>query len=163
VTRRLAARGHDVRVIAARTDADLPDEEVVDGVRLRHVRTAPKGIIHYQRVGFYASRLPWYMLAGRAAPRWLAPWPADAAVEARSPVGGRAVARALRPFGVPWIQDVHSLLGETSAWLRMYGPIGLWGATYERWLTTGRVELSSLVSDSSPLLERMAKRRPDLP
>jgi glycosyltransferase involved in cell wall biosynthesis len=71
--------------------------------------------------------------------------------------------RTVRRAGVPFVQDVHYLLGGPSAWIRMYGPIGLWGATYERLLLDGRITPSALVSDSRPLLDRLRRRRPALP
>jgi glycosyltransferase involved in cell wall biosynthesis len=163
VARRLAERGHDVRVIAARTEPDLPEEQVLDGVRLRYVATAPRAIVRHQRLGFYASRLPWYVVASRAAARWVKAEPVDVAIEDLSPVGAVAVERALRPLGVPLVQDVHYLLGKTGDWVRMYGPIGLWGAAYERALVRGQVTPAALVSDNAPLIERLRGQRPDVP
>jgi glycosyltransferase involved in cell wall biosynthesis len=163
VARRLAARGHDVRIIAARTEPELPLERSLDGVRLRYVATAPLALVRRPRIGFYASRLPWYLVAGRSAARWLADEPADVVVEDLSPVGGWAVDRALRASGVPLVQDVHYLLGNTRDWLRMYGPIGLWGGLYERQLMAGRVRPAALVSDNQPLLQRLVDRLPGIP
>jgi glycosyltransferase involved in cell wall biosynthesis len=163
VARRLAARGHDVRVIAARTEHDLPRERALDGVRLRYVATAPRSLLRSQRFGFYASRLPWYAVAGRAAAAWLRDEPADVVVEDLSPVGGIGVDRALRQFDVAFVQDVHYLLGSTVDWLRMYGPIGLWGGLYEHWLLGGRIRPDALVSDNAPLLARLATRLPTIP
>jgi glycosyltransferase involved in cell wall biosynthesis len=163
VARRLAARGHDVRVIAARTEPDLPSERVLDGVRLRYVATTPRWLAGHERLGFYASRLPWYAVAGLSAARWLRSEAADVVIEDLSPVGGLGVDRAIRPFAVPFVQDVHYLLGGLRPWLRMYGLIGLWGAIYERWLTGGLITPGALVSDNAPLLDRLAARIPNLP
>jgi glycosyltransferase involved in cell wall biosynthesis len=162
VAKRLVALGHDVRVLAARTEPDLPDQRVLDGVCLRYVATAPRRLMRHPRLGFYASRLPWYLVAARAAERWLRTDPVDVVVEDLSPVGAVAVDRTVRKLGIPLVQDVHYLLGGPSAWLRMYGPIGLWGATYERLLVRGLVTPAALVSDSRPLLERVQRLRPDL-
>ncbi len=163
VARRLASRGHDVRVIAARTESELPSQRVLDGVCLRYIATAPRSIIDSARVGFYASRLPWYVVAARAASSWIEREPVDVVIEDLSPVGSVMVDRSMRRLGVPLVQDVHYLLGGPSAWVRMYGPIGLWGATYERWLRSGRVSPAALVSDNRPLLDRLVRRRPDVP
>ena len=136
---------------------------MLEGVQLRYVATAPRAIVGFRRVGFYASRLPWYIVAARAASRWIKDDPVDIVVEDLSPVGSIAVDRSMRRLGVPLVGTCHYLLGDTTAWLRMYGPIGLWGAAYERGLTLGRVAPAALVSDNGPLLDRLRSIRPDVP
>jgi glycosyltransferase involved in cell wall biosynthesis len=161
--RRLSDRGHDVRILTARIEPDAPTGRMIDGLAIRAVRTAPVRVLRHRRLGFYASRLPWYAWAPVALRRMLRAQPTDVVVEDLAPVGAAMVDLACRGVGVPLVIDVHYLLGQPLDWLRMYGPIGLWGAAYERRLLGGGIRPAALVSDSRPLVERVTERRPELP
>jgi len=158
--RRLAERGHDLTVLTSRTTADLPEREVVDGVDTRYVATAPRWLRGDGAIRFYATRLPWYVLAAPAVRKVARELRPDVIVEDLAPVGAPFVTAVARSLRIPVVFDVHYLLGSPSAWIRLYGVIGAWGAMYSWLLRRGSIRPARLISDSRSLVDELSARTP---
>lgn len=158
--RRLAERGHEVTVLTTRTAADLPARDWVDGVDTRYLATAPRWLRGEGRVRFYATRLPWYVVAPLAVRRLAREMNPDVIIEDLAPVGAPLVTMVARRLHIPVILDAHYLLGSPAAWLRLYGVIGVWGATYSWLLRRGSIRPAGLISDSRSLVAELSARTP---
>lgn len=157
---RLAAAGHDVRILTSRVDRDLPQRQTIRGIDIQYVTTAPAWARGSSGLRFYLSRLPWFAIAPFVVPRAVAEFRPDIVVEDLAPVGIPLLARSLRAAGVPLVYDAHNLRGSLHRWWRIYGPIGAWGWWFERRLSRGHIRPDLLVSDSRPLLGHFAEAAP---
>lgn len=106
ITKRLAANGHDVTVLAGKTDPELPTETIDQGRRFRHVTCVPAFVFDYGSLGYFLSR---YLFAFVSLPIvcWLL-WRAefDVIVETMTPHPTFAVLAA-KLFGVPIVATRH--------------------------------------------------------
>lgn len=53
----LSKRDHDVKIVAGRTDPDLPRTRTVDGVRIRTVKCLPDALARFETLYFYFTRM----------------------------------------------------------------------------------------------------------
>jgi hypothetical protein len=128
------ARGHSVRILTCRIAAAQPRARDRQGGH--RVPERSDALLRRPFVGFYAVGCR----GTRSRRRRRRPpgGTVDVVIEDPGPGRRRLVGTACAGLGVPLVLDVHYLLGRTRDWLRMYGPIGLWGAIYERLLVSAR-------------------------
>ena len=160
LTRELAARGHDVTVLTIRTDRQSAEAAQIHGVRYRYLTTMPGALRGDDALRFYPTRLPWFLLAAPAVRLIAKRDRPDVIVEDMLPVGAPMVATAAQGLGIPWVGDVHYLLGSPRAWLSMYGLIGAWGAAYEWQLRRGSLRPDAIVTDAKDLADRLGAQTP---
>lgn len=130
VSARLARAGHHVTVVSAATQQDQPLEEVHDGFTVVALRTAPRLFRTPGRFGFFATRLPYYLLCAR----WLQqvePAP-DVVVEDVAPVASFRLARAATRRRIPLVYQIHSAYTTLDEWRTNYGPLGVLGYIWQR-------------------------------
>ncbi|WP_049998613.1 glycosyltransferase family 4 protein [Halococcus sediminicola] len=106
ITKRLAANGHEVTVLAGKTDPELPNETVDQGRRFRHVTCVPVFVFKYGSLGYFLSR---YLFAFVSLPiviGLLYREEFDAIAETMTPYP-TFVVLAAKLFGVPIVATRH--------------------------------------------------------
>lgn len=157
VGRRLVDKGHDVTVLSAATHRHQPREETVDGMRVLATRTAPAVLRRGDRVGFFATRLPFYL----AAPVKVAGLADgfDIVVEDVTPLRSPFMGLVAKRAGVPLVLQVHSVFPTVRDWITTYGVLGAVGRASEYSLRKGR-HVAAVYSDALWTVESV---RRDLP
>lgn len=130
VAARLAKAGHEVTVVSAATQRDQPVTEVHNGFRVVALRTAPSYLRTPGPFGFFATRLPYYLLCAR----WLrqVDQVPDVIVEDVAPVASFRLARAAKRRQVPLVYQIHSAYTTLQEWRTNYGPLGVLGYLWQR-------------------------------
>jgi glycosyltransferase involved in cell wall biosynthesis len=120
ITKRLAANGHEVTVLAGKTDPELPADTIDQGRRFRHVTCVPAFVFEYGSLGYFLSR---YLFAFVSLPvvLWLLYREEfDAVVETMTPYPTFAVLAA-KLFGVPIVATRHEFFDRSC--YDVYDPI----------------------------------------
>ncbi len=126
----LVSRGHQVSILCAATHRNQPPEEVVEGMHVRAIRTAPSSWRGDNRFKFLATRIPFYLMAPevvRTSYRDV-----NVVIEDVAPFWSPRLPRVCRQLGVPLIYLIHNVYENARGWRRAYGIGGLLGAIQER-------------------------------
>lgn len=133
---RLVGRGHHVTVITAATSKSLEREYIVRGVRVVVVSTAPKFLRNPSRIGFFATRLPFFVVSPRATARRTGNF--DVVIEDVAPLFSPRLPALARRRGVPLVYQTHNAYGSLTEWRRAYGAKGLAGYLLNEWWQRAR-------------------------
>lgn len=120
VTSGLAARGHTVTVVSARTAPTMETRTTHGACEVRHVTCAPEFLLDRPVVGFYAPRYTFALLSIPVLARLLLQREYDVVVENMTPYPTLTVVLA-RLFGVPIVGVAHEFHGLDA--VRLYDPV----------------------------------------
>lgn len=147
VGKRLAAKGHRISVVCSATEPGLPDEEILDGIRIHYLHPLPDRLLATPWLRFYGPRLSFYFLARNLIRRVIAN-DVDILRDDISPFPTFSAVRLSRSYGIPTIATVHSLSKSWKRWMLNYGSVfGTAGYVGERWLRKHR-PYSLVITDS---------------
>lgn len=159
VGKRLIARGHQVTVVCSATEPGLPDEEILDGIRIHYLHPIPDRLLKWERLRFYGPRLPFYFLAAGLIRRVLGRG-VDVLRDDVSPFPSFIAVHMARARGIPTIATVHNLSGEWGRWRANYGAVlGAAGYLGERWVRGSR-KYDFIISTSRWMVEALSDNWP---
>lgn len=130
VATRLAARGHDVRVISAATRAGQRRHDRIDGLEITALPTAPGALRERGRLGFFASRMPFYLLAAGVVARRFRD--VDLIIEDVAPLRAPLLPNVAARLGIPLIYQTHNAYPKLDSWTSTYGAKGFAGWVWDR-------------------------------
>lgn len=136
VASRMAAAGHAVFLICAKTSPGEPREENLEGVHVRRVSVLPEVLLRRFPPPSYLPQALFYLLAFPIIWRSVREWRIDAIRDDMSPFPGLSLLAPL--LGPKAIVVVHNLFGGLSGWRRFYSlPFAMAGALGELALLRG--------------------------
>lgn len=130
VARRLAARGHEVHVLAAATRPHQARQEIVDGVVVTTLATMPSAVRSQRRLGFFATRVPFYAAAAAVVNRRYRD--VDVIIEDVAPLRSPMLPAVARRLGIPLVYQTHNAYPDRHAWTSTYGRKGNLGWVWDR-------------------------------
>ncbi len=155
LARHLSRRGHEVHIVCGKNLADLPDEEVVEGVHLHYVHLLPSWVFRFKRLSFFLARYLFYLRSFGAIAQ--AAKEADIVVDCATPVisGVGVVSRRL---GKPCVVTIYETFGRN--WFKLKGPVtatlGYFGefvlfrSKHDAYVTLSQQTYNALVRNGKP-------------
>ena len=120
VTKRLAARGHEVTILCGKTDAGLPTRTRHNGCTIRHVTCIPDALFRFPAFSFFATRYLFALLSIPALVGRLQSDQPDVIVENMTPYPTLTVLFA-NLMGIPIVAVQHEFYDRSC--YKTYGPV----------------------------------------
>lgn len=156
VGKRLVSSGHEVVVLAAKTNVGEPPYEILDGMRLYHKKVLPDWIVrrfpapHYLPLAASSLFLMFHLYFFLKREKF------DAIREDLSPFPPSFLLALIRLSTPKRIAVVYNLSGTFVGWLRSYGPLyGTFGFVFDRLLRSGRLKYDRIVCGAKWLADEL--------
>lgn len=130
VASRMVERGNEVHVLSAKTRAGQPRDLQLNGISIRACATAPGWLRSRGALGFFASRLPFYLLSAYAVSRRYRD--VDVIIEDVAPLRSPWLPDVAKRLGIPLIYHTHNAYPQLSSWTATYGTKGVFGWIWDR-------------------------------
>lgn len=162
VGKRLSSLGHDVVVMAAKTNINEPRSELYEGMKLHHKKVLPDWLVRRFPAPHYFSLAAANLFLMFHIYIYLKKEKFDLIREDISPVPPSGLLALVKLPASKRIAVIHNLPGTFKGWFRFYGSLyGTTGFMMGRWLRSGKLKYDRIICDSQWFADEL-KRHPEI-
>jgi glycosyltransferase involved in cell wall biosynthesis len=144
--KRFVKRGCKVYVLCAKTKPGSQSFIDVEGIRVFFVKTCPNFTLSNGTLGFYSSRIPFYLFPLNKLKEIVTICKPDVIIEDISPTLNPSVSDIAKRYRIPLIYSIHEVFEHLSLWIKFYGILGLWGYVFEKKIRERKIQYHRIIT-----------------